>query len=125
MCWRCWPACLRRPASEPGQGRRARSWPMHVHACDLRRQAMSRNFQEVRRLALRGSLLAAVGLAALGAQPALAQKDYPAKPVRLVVGFAAGGPTHAVARALSAPPGKALGPPLLGGNNTPAHTLAA
>lgn len=45
---------------------------------------MSRNFQEVRRLALRGSLLAATGLAMLGAQPALAQKAYPAKPVRLV-----------------------------------------
>ena len=56
---------------------------------------MLRNFQEVRRLALRGGLLTAVGLAALGAQPALAQKDYPAKPVRLVVGFAAGGAADA------------------------------
>src|SRR5256885_14980877 len=98
---------------------------MHVHACDLRRQAMSRNFQEVRRLALRGCLLAAVGLAALGAQPALAQKDYPAKPVRLVVGFAAGGPTHVVARALSGPAGEALGPPLVGGHKAAGHTNLA
>src|SRR5256885_14916916 len=86
---------------------------------------MSRNFQEVRRLALRGSLLAAVGLAALGAQPALAQKDYPAKPVRLVVGFAAGGPTDVVARAFADHAGKALGQPFVVDNKPGANTIVA
>ncbi len=86
---------------------------------------MSRNFQEVRRLALRGGLLAAVGLAVLGAQPALAQKDYPAKPVRLVVGFAAGGPTDVVARAFADHAGKALGQPFVVDNKPGANTILA
>ena len=35
------------------------------------------------------------------AGPALAQVDYPAKPIRLIVGFAAGGISDVLARALA------------------------
>jgi tripartite-type tricarboxylate transporter receptor subunit TctC len=45
----------------------------------------------------RRTLLGAVGLAALSA-PALAQSGWPDRPVRLVVPYAPGGPTDAVAR---------------------------
>lgn len=46
---------------------------------------------------LRRNLLVAL-TAALGIAGAHAQGDYPSKPVRMVVGFAAGGPTDQVAR---------------------------
>ncbi|WP_159350742.1 Bug family tripartite tricarboxylate transporter substrate binding protein [Roseomonas harenae] len=48
----------------------------------------------------RRALLATVGLAALSA-PAFAQGHWPDRPVRLIVPYAAGGPTDAVARILT------------------------
>jgi tripartite-type tricarboxylate transporter receptor subunit TctC len=46
------------------------------------------------------ALLAAAfaGFAAIAAQPAAAQSDYPSKPIRLIVGFAAGGGNDLFAR---------------------------
>ena len=59
---------------------------------------------------MRTFLLAAA--LAVGAFDAAAQA-YPAKPVRLVVGFAPGGAADTVARALSEPLGRILGQPII------------
>jgi tripartite-type tricarboxylate transporter receptor subunit TctC len=55
---------------------------------------------------------AAFALALLAASPAAAQ-DYPNKPVRIVVGFAAGSVSDLVARALAQKLGPALGQPFI------------
>ncbi len=86
---------------------------------------MSKNVAAARRRALRHAMLAVLGLAACAAQPALAQKAYPAKPVRLVVGFAAGGPTDVVARAFADHAGQALGQPFVVDNKPGANTILA
>jgi tripartite-type tricarboxylate transporter receptor subunit TctC len=57
------------------------------------------------------ALAAAFAVCGLGAD-ARAQ-GYPAKPIRLVVGFAPGGAADTVARALSEPLGRALGQPIV------------
>ncbi|RYX94985.1 MAG: tripartite tricarboxylate transporter substrate binding protein BugD [Comamonadaceae bacterium] len=54
------------------------------------------------------ALAAVAGFAALGAASAIAQA-WPAKPITLVVPFAAGGPTDVVARTLGASMSKTLG----------------
>ncbi len=56
--------------------------------------------------------VAAVALAASAVLPTYAQK-YPSKPIIIVVGFAAGGPTDIVARSLAASMEKTLGQPIL------------
>src|SRR5262245_14485170 len=43
------------------------------------------------------------------AAPAYAQEVYPAKPVRIIVSFAAGGPTDIVARVMGARMGELMG----------------
>ncbi|WP_455284314.1 tripartite tricarboxylate transporter substrate binding protein [Cupriavidus necator] len=48
------------------------------------------------------ALLLSASLAALASHPALAADPYPAKPIRLVVPFAAGGTTDILARAVAA-----------------------
>ena len=61
---------------------------------------------------LRSSLLAgfsAIVTVAMFASNALAADPYPNKPITLVVPFAAGGPTDAVARLIAIPMGKDLG----------------
>lgn len=67
--------------------------------------------------------LAALCLAALTAT-AQAQ-TYHAKPVKLVVGFAAGGPTDVVARAFADHASRALGQPFLVENKPGANTILA
>ena len=48
-------------------------------------------------------------LCAVGAEPTLAQAPYPSKPIRLLVGFAPGGPTDIIARVIGAKLGDILG----------------
>lgn len=67
-------------------------------------------------------LLAATALAAAATAQAQA---WPAKPVRVVVGFSAGGPTDVVARAFAEHAAKALGQPFLVENKPGANTILA
>lgn len=58
--------------------------------------------------------LAAAGLAwACAAAPALAQNSYPSQPIRIVVGYAAGGTTDILARALGEQLSKELKQPVI------------
>ena len=68
----------------------------------------------------------AMGLATLlVASTAGAQAAWPAKPVRLVVGFSAGGPTDVVARAFADHAARALGQPFVVENKPGANTILA
>ena len=67
-----------------------------------------------------------VAAAALAASASFAQAPaYPAKPVRLIVGFAAGGPTDVVARAFADYAGRSLGQPFVVDNKPGANTILA
>ena len=66
-------------------------------------------------------VLTLAGLAlscALACDPGAAQESYPSKPVRIVVSFAAGGPTDQVARVMSAKLTELLGQTFLVENKT-------
>jgi tripartite-type tricarboxylate transporter receptor subunit TctC len=64
-------------------------------------------------------------LALLAAQPALAQGDYPNKPVRMVVGFAAGGISDVLGRAVAITLSKQLGQQVVVENKPGAGTTIA
>lgn len=76
-----------------------------------------------RSLAFVHAALSAIALTAMSS--AMAQSAYPAKPVKLVVGFAAGGPTDVVARAFADHASKALGQPFIIDNKPGAGTIIA
>jgi tripartite-type tricarboxylate transporter receptor subunit TctC len=63
-------------------------------------------------------------IAALASATASAE-DYPAKPVRLVVGFAAGGPTDVIARVIAQDMAMSLGQGVVVENKTGANALIA
>lgn len=67
---------------------------------------------------------ATILLLLLGA-PALAQTDYPNKPIRLVVGFAAGGISDVLGRAIAIPLSKQLGQQVVVENKPGAGTTIA
>ena len=69
-------------------------------------------------------LLAALSFAACSGA-ALAQSDYPSKPIRLVVGFAAGGISDVLARALAAKFSQNLGQQMIVDNKPGAGTTIA
>ncbi|WP_406625910.1 Bug family tripartite tricarboxylate transporter substrate binding protein [Acidovorax sp. SDU_ACID1] len=79
-------------------------------------------FNKKRPLALVGQALAATILVASSACFAQA---YPSKPFKLVVGFAAGGPTDVVARAFADHASRALGQPFVVENKPGANTILA
>lgn len=64
--------------------------------------------------------LASLGLAGLLAIAPLAAsaQDYPSKPIRMIIPFAAGGPTDVLARSLAKSMGDALGQPIVVDNRT-------
>jgi tripartite-type tricarboxylate transporter receptor subunit TctC len=64
-------------------------------------------------------------LFALSALPAAHAQTWPAKPVRLLVGFSAGGPTDVVARAFADHASRALGQPFIVDNKPGANTILA
>jgi len=68
--------------------------------------------------------LAAAALLTLATASAWAQA-WPAKPVRIVVGFSAGGPTDVVARAFAEHAARALGQPVIVENKPGANTILA
>lgn len=81
--------------------------------------------------ALKRSVRAGAGAALLGATsllPTFASAQttaYPNKPVRLLVGFSAGGPTDVVARAFADRAARTLGQPFLVDNKPGANTILA
>jgi tripartite-type tricarboxylate transporter receptor subunit TctC len=77
-----------------------------------------------RSFAARTLLPAALAAITLGSPPAQAQA-WPARPVRLVVGFAAGGPTDVVARAFAEHAARTLGQPVIVENKPGANTVLA
>ena len=62
-------------------------------------------------------------LAPLAFTSAMAQADYPNKPVRIIVPYSAGGSSDVVARAISEEMGKALGQPVVVENKAGAGSL--
>ena len=68
-------------------------------------------------------ILAALALAALPMSAALAQQDYPSRPIKLIVPYAAGGGTDTAARAMSQRLGELLGQPVIVENKPGASTI--
>ena len=75
--------------------------------------------------AARRFLLALAGVAMLGADVSLAQDAYPTKPIRLVVGFAAGGSTDIPARYIADKLGALLGQRVIVENKAAAGGMLA
>ena len=78
-----------------------------------------------KRTVLRALLAAGTLTAALSPVPGGAQTRYPEKPIRMLVGFAAGGPTDVIARKLSAVIGPILGQSVVVENKPGASTTIA
>jgi len=70
-------------------------------------------------------LITAVSLTAMAAAPAMAADIYPNKPIRLLVGFAAGGPTDVIARVLARDMSVTLGQSVIVENKAGASSMIA
>jgi tripartite-type tricarboxylate transporter receptor subunit TctC len=82
---------------------------------------MTPNAHTAARLVAGAALLAVAATAVAQSAPAA----WPAKPVRIVVGFSAGGPTDVVARAFADHAGRQLGQPVIVDNKPGANTILA
>src|SRR4051812_47023212 len=69
--------------------------------------------------------VALCGLAVLASAPALAQSDYPKQPIRMLVGFAPGGISDVLARALAAKVSSQIGQSVIVENRPGAGTTIA
>jgi tripartite-type tricarboxylate transporter receptor subunit TctC len=76
-------------------------------------------------VSLAARTLLAVLLALAGAAPSAAQEHYPNRPIRLIVGFGAGGPTDIPARFVADKLGAALGQPVVVENKPAAGGIVA
>ena len=70
-------------------------------------------------------LIAAAALTGFAASPAFASDDFPTKPMRLLVGFAAGGPTDVIARVLAKDMTVTLGQAVIVENKAGASSMIA
>ena len=70
-------------------------------------------------------LIAAAALAGVNAVPATAQDAFPSRPIRLLVGFAAGGPTDVIARVLAKDMSATLGQSVVVENKAGASSMIA
>src|SRR5689334_8720359 len=70
---------------------------------------------DLRRLAL---LATALGVAAMTSGAALSQSSYPNKPIRILVGFAPGGPSDIISRVVGAKMGEIMGAQFVVENKT-------
>ncbi|SAI69547.1 lipoprotein [Bordetella ansorpii] len=71
------------------------------------------------------ALLPTLCAALLAAAAPAAHADYPDRPIRIIVGFSAGGPTDVVARAFAAYAAKSLGQAVVVENKPGANTILA
>ena len=70
-------------------------------------------------------LIAAATLTGIAVSPAYAADEFPNKPMRLLVGFAAGGPTDVIARVLAKDMSVALGQTVFVENKAGASSMIA
>ena len=71
------------------------------------------------------SFLAAAALSGIALSPVHAQDVFPSKPIRLLVGFAAGGPTDVIARVLARDMSVTLGQTIYIENKAGASSMIA
>ena len=85
-----------------------------------------KTFSNLPLLTRRGALLTLGSFAAAAAtRSAQAQAGYPSKPLRMILGFPAGGPTDNIARLLAIKLGEALGQPVVIENRPGANAVLA
>src|SRR5688500_14727671 len=106
----------------PGQG-----LPVSGGACKLEYKREGRDMSRTRRLNRRQALTlgAAAGTAAVLPGVASAQANFPNKPIKILVGFAPGGPSDLIARVVGAKMGEILGGQVVIENRTGAGGMIA
>jgi tripartite-type tricarboxylate transporter receptor subunit TctC len=86
---------------------------------------MSRNNNLSSGIASVGAAVAVAAIAIAAALPSYAQSDYPNRPIRILVGFSAGGPSDIIARIVGAKTGEFLGQQVVVENKTGAGGMIA
>jgi hypothetical protein len=87
--------------------------------------SMSRNNNLSSGIASVGAAVAVAAIAIAAALPSYAQSDYPNRPIRILVGFSAGGPSDIIARIVGAKTGEFLGQQVVVENKTGAGGMIA